>query len=151
MLTSPLKLQGERIFLRNQTQEDLTRVLALVKDIDIDAMDPTIGETLDPIFYSIVTNEDNHIGFCAAYNFRGTDVEFGIRIWNRDYWDKGYGTEALNLLVDWAFASSLVNMVIVKVVETNTRALRCYGKCGFTEYARGVLDGYNMVWLQKTR
>ena len=144
-------LKGERLFLRNQTPEDEARARLYSSDSELNSIDPVIGETHGPIFYSIITNDDTHIGFAAAYNFTGVDVELGIRIWNRDYWDKGYGTEALALLADWAFKSSPISTIIVKVVETNARAKRCYEKCGFVEYARGPLEGYNMVWLQKMR
>lgn len=147
----PAKLEGERLFLRNQTPEDEARVRTYSSSRELDAIDPTIGETHDPIFYSIVTNDGIHIGFASAYNYSGVDVELGIRIWNRNYWDKGYGTETLRLLVDWAFKSSLINTIIVKVVESNMRARRCYEKCGFVEYARGPLEGHNMVWMQKVR
>ncbi len=145
------ELKGERLFLRNQTPEDEARARLYSGDSELNAIDPVMGESRGSIFYSIVTNDDTHIGFAAAYNFTGIDIELGIRIWNRDYWDKGYGSEALTLLADWAFRSSLINTIIVKVVESNIRARKCYEKCGFVEYARGPLEGYSMVWLQKMR
>jgi len=145
------RLEGKLLFLRNQSPEDEARARLYSSDLELDAIDPAIGKTNNPVFYSIITNDGIHIGFAAAYNYTGVDIEFGIRIWNRDYWDKGYGTEALSLFADWAFGFSLINTIIVKVVESNMRAQRCYEKCGFVEYARGPLEGYNMVWLQKVR
>jgi len=145
------RLEGELLFLRNQTAEDLERACLYSSDKELNTIDPTIGESRDPIYYSIVTNDGVHIGFTAAYNFRVIDVEFGIRIWNRDYWDKGYGTEALSLLVDWAFKSSPISTIIVKVARSNIRATKCYEKCGFTEYAWGPLEGHDMVWMQRVR
>ncbi len=145
------ELIGERIFLRDQTLEDAARVTANFKDPELIAVDPPIGEVHGQKPYSIVTNDGIHIGVTSAYNFRGVDVELGIRIWNRDYWDKGYGTEALNLLTEWVFKASSVEGIIVKLVESNTRAIKCYKKCGFTEYARGSLEGYSMIWMKKLR
>ena len=142
---------GKRLFLRNQTVEDAIRATASFNDIELQAIDPPIGEVHGQKNYSIVTNGGIHIGVAAAYNYKETNVEVGIRIWDRDYWDKGYGTEALNLLVEWAFSVSSVDRIIVKVVESNMRARKCYEKCGFTEYARGPLQGFSMVWLQKVR
>ncbi len=145
------KLEGKRLFLRNQTPEDEARARARSSTPELDAIDPAVGEARSPVFYSIVISDGTHIGFASAYNFTGIDVEFGIRIWDPTYWNKGFGTEALNLLVDWAFKSSPINTIIVKVVESNARAIRCYEKCGFTEYARGPLGGYSMVWMQRVR
>lgn len=145
------ELRGKRLFLRNQTAEDIKRACLYSSDKELDAIVPTIGESRDPVYYSIVTNDGIHIGFTAAYNYRGVDVEFGIRIWNRDYWDKGYGAEALILFIDWAFKSSPISTIIVKVVRSNIRATKCYEKCGFVEYAWGPLEGYDMVWMQRVR
>ncbi len=145
------KLEGKRLFLRNQTAEDIERAHLHSSDKELGAIDPTIGESHDPVYYSIVTNDGVHIGFTAAYNYRGVDVEFGIRIWDRDYWDKGYGSEALILLTDWAFRFSPVSTIIVKVVRSNIRAMKCYEKCGFVEYAWKLLEGYDMVWMQRVR
>lgn len=145
------KLEGEHLFLRNPTPEDMARTRAFSSDPELDAIDPVMGVTLNPVFYSIIVNDGTHIGFAAAYNFSGVDVELGIRIWDRYYWDKGYGTEALNLLADWAFKSSPINTIIVKMIQSNTRARKCYEKCGFVEYARGPLEGRDMVWMQRMR
>jgi len=145
------KLRGKRLFLRDRTYEDAVRAVANFDDPELKAVDPPIGEARGPRNYSIVTNDGIHIGIAATYNYREIDVEIGIRIWNRDYWDKGYGTEALNLLTEWAFSISSVDRAIVKVVESNMRARKCYEKCGFVEYARSPFEGYSMVWMEKVR
>jgi UDP-4-amino-4,6-dideoxy-N-acetyl-beta-L-altrosamine N-acetyltransferase len=62
---------------------------------------------------------------------------FGICLGNKDEWDKGYGTEALGLLLDHAFGTMNLNRVCLHVLENNPRAQRVYEKVGFLQ--EGVL------------
>lgn len=47
------------------------------------------------------------------------------------YQGKGYGTEAVNWTLDWAFRHANMHSVNLGSVAYNTRAHRCYEKCGF--------------------
>lgn len=47
------------------------------------------------------------------------------------YQGKGYGTEAVNWALDWAFRHANMHSVNLGSVAYNTRAHRCYEKCGF--------------------
>lgn len=46
-------------------------------------------------------------------------------------WDKGYGTESVQGTLDFLFNSMNMHRVWLRVNEANTRAIRCYEKCGF--------------------
>ena len=50
--------------------------------------------------------------------------------------EKGYGTEAINLILDYGFNYLNLNNIKLDVVEFNERAIACYKKCGFKEYGR---------------
>jgi RimJ/RimL family protein N-acetyltransferase len=52
-------------------------------------------------------------------------------IGEREYWGKGYGTDAMNLLTRYAFMELNLHRVSLGVHSYNTRALRCYEKAGF--------------------
>ena len=55
--------------------------------------------------FAIETLEGKHIGNCAYYSVdkvRG-EAELGILIGNRDYWGKGYGTDAVTTLISHIF------------------------------------------------
>jgi RimJ/RimL family protein N-acetyltransferase len=56
--------------------------------------------------YSIIDLETNELiwncGFSEVDNLNQTG-EVGIFIVNKSFWDKGYGTEALTLLLDYGF------------------------------------------------
>ena len=60
----------------------------------------------------------------------------GIGIYDREYLGKGYGREALGLLVDWAFRIQNYTRLWLSVWATNERAIRCYRAIGFVEEGR---------------
>ena len=60
----------------------------------------------------------------------GRCAEFGIFIGDKSRWDKGYGTEVLQLILLHAFDSLNLNRVFLRVFATNARAIRSYEKAG---------------------
>ena len=84
--------------------------------------------------YSIIDLETNElIGNCG---FLDTDyvnqtAETGIFIGNKTFWNKGYGTEALSLLIDYGFKALNFNNIMLRVYEYNKAAIKCYKKIGF--------------------
>jgi diamine N-acetyltransferase len=63
-------------------------------------------------------------------------AEFGIVIGDKSYWNQGYGTEAVRLLVRFGFHTLNLNRIFLRVYETNPRAIRAYEKAGFTSEGR---------------
>jgi RimJ/RimL family protein N-acetyltransferase len=55
----------------------------------------------------------------------------GIFIGDRRYLGKGYGTDALNALVDLGFGELRLERVELEVFDYNLRAIRSYEKAGF--------------------
>ncbi len=74
------------------------------------------------------------IGSCAfdAINWRVGTTELGMLIGDKSYWNQGYGTEAVRLLVEYGFGTLNLNRIFLHVFETNPRAIRAYEKAGFT-------------------
>lgn len=58
-------------------------------------------------------------------------AEIGIFIGNKDYWGKGFGTEALRLLIDFAYQTLNLHNIMLRVYSYNKRAISCYEKVGF--------------------
>jgi RimJ/RimL family protein N-acetyltransferase len=56
---------------------------------------------------------------------------FGIFIGDKNYWSKGYGTDATKTLLRFAFEELGLNLVELEVYDFNPRAMRCYEKAGF--------------------
>ncbi len=67
-----------------------------------------------------------------SIDWRNRAAEFGIIIGDKAYWDQGYGTEAVRLLVKHGFHTLNLNRIFLHVFETNPRAIRAYEKAGFT-------------------
>lgn len=66
-------------------------------------------------------------------NRRGT---LGIFIGDTGGRNKGYGTEAIGLILEFGFKYLNLNNINLDVMEFNKRAQTCYKKCGFKEYGR---------------
>jgi len=88
---------------------------------------------------SIVTiNNDEVIGNIGfnEINFINRYGVLGILIGENENRNKGYGTEAIRLLLDFAFNYLNLNSVSLRLLECNERAKRCYEKVGFKECGR---------------
>jgi len=103
--------------------------------------------------FAIETMDGKHIGNCIYYGIDGAkgEAELGIMIGNRDYWDKGYGTDAVTVLVNHIFRQTKLNRIYLKTLELNHRAQKCFQKCGFTPCGRMVRDGYRFVLMEMQR
>lgn len=120
---------------------------------ELSELDPYVSESRDPIFYSIFTKVSNrHIGMCCLYNITNTEVELGIRIFNPDYWSRGYGSEVVNTLCEYVFSGTpQIMTILAKTPVHNTRAIKCYEKCKFSQYSRAILDGHDMVLMRRSK
>lgn len=103
--------------------------------------------------FSIDTLDGKHIGNCSYYNISETkcDAELGIMIGNRNYWDKGYGTDAVTILVNHIFSETNLSRIYLKTLDTNSRAQKCFPKCGFVPYGHVVKDGYSFTLMETYR
>jgi RimJ/RimL family protein N-acetyltransferase len=84
--------------------------------------------------YSIIDLEnDQLIGNCGFIQIDNLNQsgEVGIFIGDKNYWNKGYGTEALSLLLDYGFKALNLHNIFLKVYGYNKRAIKSYEKIGF--------------------
>jgi len=82
--------------------------------------------------------DGKYIGGCGLFGFSETDrtAELGIGIGDKAYWNKGYGREAVGLLLDYAFRLRNWRRVWLRVWGNNERGIRAYRACGFVEEGR---------------
>jgi len=88
--------------------------------------------------WQVDTTEGRHIGWVNYYQLdkKRKFVFVGICLPEEDVWGKGYGTEAVSLLVDHLFQETEMAEVRVSTWTGNRRMMRCAEKCGFKESER---------------
>jgi len=74
------------------------------------------------------------VGNCGfiSTDWESRAAEFGIHIGEKKYWDQGYGTKAVQLLLKHGFDSLNLHRIYLRVFESNQRAIHSYQKAGFT-------------------
>lgn len=102
-------------------------------------------------FFSIRTLvEDKLIGELNldVVNWSGRDAFVGLGIGEPEYWNKGYGTDIMNVLLRFAFMEINLRRVTLTVFEYNPRAIRSYEKAGFRHEGqlRGRLNREGRRW-----
>jgi RimJ/RimL family protein N-acetyltransferase len=73
------------------------------------------------------------IGNCGfdVLEWRVRSAEMGIMLGERSFWNQGYGTEAVALLLQHGFDTLNLNRIYLHVFANNHRAIRAYEKVGF--------------------
>ncbi len=143
------KLPGEKIYLSPISVEDAEQYSQWINNLEISKYllfaNQQIGvykeqKILTQLLeqgaqiFAIVENETNTLlGNCSLFNFdfHNSSAELGIFIGSEKHLGKGYGTEAINLLLDYGFNILNLNNVMLDVYSYNTRAIKSYLKCGF--------------------
>lgn len=84
-------------------------------------------------FHIAVLKDEYIIGECELEMNSGAHGEAyaAIGIGERAYWGKGYGTDAMKLLLGFGFREWNLHRVSLLVFGYNPRAMRSYEKCGF--------------------
>lgn len=107
MYSGMISLENEKVFLNNLSKEQNYSIIDLQKN-------ELIG----------------NCGFMEIDHINQT-AEIGIFIGNKNYHNKGYGTEALSLLIDFGFKALNFHSIMLRVYEFNKGAIKCYEKTGF--------------------
>jgi RimJ/RimL family protein N-acetyltransferase len=74
------------------------------------------------------------MGFNGEPNESG-EAETGYMI-DQQHHNKGYATEALQLLIKWAFTHDAVKVIIVHTYANNLPSVKILNKCGFEEIGK---------------
>ena len=90
------------------------------------------------VYFTIIQKDDTPIGFVKLYNINYThkNCALGIVIGESEEQSKGYGKEAMELIIEYAFNTLNLNKITVEVVENNYKALSLYERLGFIEEGR---------------
>lgn len=149
--------KGKKVILTEYRKEDIKKALGYVNNPEVKSLltpgipfpytledeekwYDSLSANKDTYNFAIRTLEDNkYIGGCGinSVNWKNSNVIIGIFIGDKDYWSKGYGTDALNVLIKFIFEEMNINKIKLNVYSFNKRAIKSYEKCGFK--VEGVL------------
>lgn len=157
-------LQGEKVVLRAIRRDDLPAICTFNNNVAVELAgggDPPYPQSLERLqaefdadagkggrngtSFVIETKSETGseagnkvIGHCALFHFDEVahTCELGITIGDQAYWGQGYGTDAIRLLVNYAFRLRNLHKVWLTVLGSNARAIAAYQKCGFAEEGR---------------
>ncbi|MFI5275077.1 MAG: GNAT family N-acetyltransferase [Ktedonobacterales bacterium] len=147
-------LHGEKVILRPVEREDLKRLHELSANTDLvmlggGAWEPWSLAAEEKDFDKHVEDEDKSyfaieadgkvIGTTELHrwrNRRAGTAGVGVGIYDRDYLGKGYGRDAIAVLLDWAFRIQNFRRIWLETLARNERAIRCYRSLGFQEEGR---------------
>jgi RimJ/RimL family protein N-acetyltransferase len=105
----------------------------------IEELGTTRARTDTPFVIEVVEGDSTRsIGTIGLHNINNKDhnVMFGIAIGEKDYWNRGYGTEAARLLIDYGFEQLNLHRISSFVYSFNERSVRLHKKVGFREEGR---------------
>ena len=142
-------LKGPRITLRAITREDLSRYVTWLNDPEVSRhlghLAPfNLDDEIDwyeaqrkndsTLHLAIETENNEHIGSVSLMNinYRTQSSELGIVIGVKALWDKGYGGEAIEVLLRYGFENLNLNRIALLVDTDHPRAIKCYQRCGFS-------------------
>ncbi|HEY9089197.1 MAG TPA: GNAT family protein [Anaerolineaceae bacterium] len=94
---------------------------------------------LHPMMIDALTPEGwQPIGDCGfnEVSWVNRSGEIGIVIGDRRYWGKGYGSDAVRMLLRYGFTALNLNRIELEVYQNNPRAIRSYEKVGFVHEGR---------------
>lgn len=148
------KIVGERVYLSPITLEDTNIYVKWLNDLEITDrinqsykvcnemsekawIEKTLSNELSN--FAIVNLEDDTlIGNCGinAVDHISRTATIGIFIGDKENRGKGYGTEALKLLIGFGFNYLNLRNIDLRVFDFNKNAIACYKKVGFKEYGR---------------
>lgn len=156
-----MELSGNRIRLRQLSINDLENLARWNQDEElqkyVDCNLPSAYDQLERWYNDNVP--DRHYQVFAIETIAGRmigdleldhicwskrEAELRIRIGEKDCWNKGLGTEAIQLLFKYLLADKKLTRIYLRVYSFNKRAIKCYLKNGFKQI--GVLRRRTKGW-----
>ena len=147
-------LEGQLVRLRALESTDLERAYTWINDREVTRyltaryplsradeerwLNDRPANSVAGVRLAIETKDGVHIGNLDLHRVFPEDSKagLGIMLGEKDYWSKGYGTDAIVTLLRFAFEEMNLHPVWLHAFEYNERAIACYKKCGFREEGR---------------
>jgi RimJ/RimL family protein N-acetyltransferase len=150
-------IYGEKVRLRHVEREDLPQFVEWLNDPEVtQGLSMRIPLSMDeeeswyeqvlkrpneerPLCIEAKHEEDwkliGNSGFFTV-DWRNRSAEIGIFIGDKDYWNQGYGTEVVRLILEHGFSTLNLHRIFLRVIADNQRAIHVYEKIGFVHEGR---------------
>lgn len=146
-------LKGGRVYLRPPMKSDIPRLLRWINDPEVNrflgSYLPMLEQDEEEWFeelhkgklhnmvFAIMLGE-THIGNMGIHriDWKSRVATTGALIGEKDYWGKGYGSEAKMLLLNYAFNTLNLRKICSNVVAFNERSVGYSLRCGYQEEGR---------------
>jgi RimJ/RimL family protein N-acetyltransferase len=166
-----IRIEGDLVVLRSKRMEDAEADYRWRVDPELAALDATRPITITlkeyvryhrddlqfpspwSVRFAVETLDGFHIGNCMYYDIdtERAQAELGIMIGNRNYWNSGYGTDAVKTLLRYIFTRTRLERVYLHTLSNNSRAQRAFEKAGFRADGQVRKDGYDFQHMEITR
>ncbi len=147
------KLEGERVYISPMNVEDaeiytkwlndpeIVKYLSLRNSLVSIYGERSYIEAFSKVEFNlcIVKKENDELIGNIGLNdidYKNGTAELGIFIGEQENLGKGYGTEAIKLLTNYAFKELRLHSIYLRTYDINERAQKSYEKCGFKEFGR---------------
>lgn len=144
---------GERIFIRLLSEDDVTgEYLNWLRDVEVIRFLESRWKTFtledlkqyvrninnshhDYIFGIFLLDTGKHIGNIkiGSINFIHRFGDIGLLIGDKNYWGKGYGTEAIKLATGYAFEDLNLRCLIAGMYSNNVGSYKAFLKAGYEQ------------------
>lgn len=162
------KIEGEKVYLSPMNLEDIEKYVKWMNDFSTtDGLGSSSKVTTfeserawlinnmdkkEQQFAIVLKETDKLIGNCGFVDINHLHQrgEVGLFIGEEENRSKGYGTEALSLLVEYGFNYLNLKNIMLKVFSFNKRAIKSYEKIGFKVLGKRTEDYYlNGKWYDE--
>lgn len=166
-----MQFKGEKVVLREKRVEDAEDDYAWRCDPELAAFDGVsplkmsfnsfLAVYKEEIRYAssrhrTLAIEDEtgwHIGNCMYYDTdeAAGQAELGIMVGDRNYWGRGYGTDAVNTLLRYIFTTTRLNRIYLHTLDWNVRAQKSFAKSGFVTIGEIQRNGQVFITMEVYR
>jgi diamine N-acetyltransferase len=146
-------LKGKKVILRAEEREDLKRLHELTRNLDLVVLsdgqwqpEPLAQwekqfdkrlEDADSAHF-VIEVDGKLVGGIGLHHRQRRDgsAQFGVGIYDPEYLGQGYGRDAIETLLGWAFQIQNYRRIWLETYALNERAVRSYRAVGFVEEGR---------------
>lgn len=103
--------------------------------------------------FAVENEGGRHIGNIMYYNIdhQRLEAEIGISIGERDFWSRGYGSDALRALTRRLFQTTGLRRFYLHTLDWNERAHRAFRRAGFEISGTSWRDGNTFLVMELRR